>query len=616
MEFTRKNYFELFRDGVPVIAGGRTSNRHTSLVEAGEHAFEHAQEIASPGEYEVRIDGGLYYMVRIIDLVLDADIDDPGPPPEAQAEFSLDNTAYSGLENTDITFGIVRGIRTDQTLTIDWAITNASVIPNSGTVTFNPGDSTKNITVAAQEVDTNELGDVAIANPIYIGGTFSNPILGSPITATFEIEEVVSGNTHLVPIGTSMSTVRNINASPGDAVLFEAGGTYSVNNDGDRLLCQSGVTYGRYGAGNAPIINSNGSSLSPNQANRFIGVIEINSKQNVIVDGFDITADDDPDSNYFLLWDFESDGSIIRNITCYDSEGGGIVMTRSTNISIEDCEIHEVHGRPHESLTADGGQFINIIRLYSHDNGHAAIAIKSNAKDVDISRCLFEATTNDPMCYIERADRVRVHHNMMRRSSQLIESNPNRKPLNTSGIEGFGSYETRYCRNIEYDHNTIYDADKILQKVNVKGDTYVGGIPLTPHPIFENLHFHHNTLHTGNQLGNSAYHGFHITDLRPSGEQDPEVDWVNLVFENNIVWGIGNAKSIKISNNLPLTVRNILYETGATSDNFGSGDLYDTADPCPGSASGDFTLRSGSNGKNAATDGADIGSGLSIGDVL
>ena len=49
--FTRKAYLELYKDGVAIVASGRNSNRHISLVEAGEHAEEHAKEIGAIGEY-------------------------------------------------------------------------------------------------------------------------------------------------------------------------------------------------------------------------------------------------------------------------------------------------------------------------------------------------------------------------------------------------------------------------------------------------------------------------------------------------------------------------------------------------------------------------------------
>ncbi len=193
MEFTRKNYLELYRDGQPVIAEGRSSNRHVSLVEAGEHAEQHAREIGSVGDYEVRIDGGLYYMVRITELTLDASLD-PEVPPQPQATFSLDNTSYSGDENTNIQFSINRAVRVDQVLTVDWAVVNATVTPLSGTETFNINDTQKTVTVLAGEVDTNELGNVIISNAQYVSGPIAAPVIGSPSSATFQVIDLDPGN--------------------------------------------------------------------------------------------------------------------------------------------------------------------------------------------------------------------------------------------------------------------------------------------------------------------------------------------------------------------------------------------------------------------------------------
>ena len=135
MEVTRKNYLELWLNNEPAVASGRSSNRHTSLVEAIEHAEEHAVEIGEPGLYEVRVDGGLFYTVNIRNVTLTVDIEYM-PSPEPQARLFLDDTEYAGFENTEITFNILRDTRVDQTVEVDWAITNASVTPTSGTVRF------------------------------------------------------------------------------------------------------------------------------------------------------------------------------------------------------------------------------------------------------------------------------------------------------------------------------------------------------------------------------------------------------------------------------------------------------------------------------------------------
>ena len=186
MDITRKNYLELWLNDEPAVADGRASNRHTALVEAIEHAEEHALQRGVPGDYEIRVDGGLYYMVRIRDVVLGHTIEEEDPPA-AQAEFDLDETSYSGNEGTVISFTIERSIRTDQVLDVDWAVVNASTSPLSGTQRFQAGESSKTIDVTADEVDTNEEGTVEILNPVLISGDAGAPILGTQSISTFFI---------------------------------------------------------------------------------------------------------------------------------------------------------------------------------------------------------------------------------------------------------------------------------------------------------------------------------------------------------------------------------------------------------------------------------------------
>jgi hypothetical protein len=186
MDFTRKNYLELFKDGQPVIASGRTSNRHTTIVEAGEHAEQHAREIGVAGSYEVRVDGGLYYMVKITDLVLDAELD-PDEPPAAQAQVYINGNSYSGDENTVIEFLLVRNIRTDQVVDVDWAVVNASVTPASGTARFQLGESAVPVSVLAQSVDTTEQGTLELSNPVLVSGPSGAPILADPNVVPFTV---------------------------------------------------------------------------------------------------------------------------------------------------------------------------------------------------------------------------------------------------------------------------------------------------------------------------------------------------------------------------------------------------------------------------------------------
>lgn len=186
MRVTRVNYLELYKDGVPVQASSRNSNRHTSLIECVEHAHEHAREVGVPGDYEVRVDGGLYYMIRVVDITLDASLD-PENPPEPQAEFAIGDASYSVVEGQTVDITITRSVRTDQVCDIDWAVTNASVTPLSGTERFQIGDTQRTIQLTAQQVDTSEDGNLTISNPQLISGPVSNPILGSPSTVDFDV---------------------------------------------------------------------------------------------------------------------------------------------------------------------------------------------------------------------------------------------------------------------------------------------------------------------------------------------------------------------------------------------------------------------------------------------
>jgi len=136
-------------------------------------------------------------MTRIFDLTLDHSID-PIVAPEPQAEFSLGASFYAGDELTVIQFTINRTVRTDQVCTIDWAVTNASVLPLSSTETFGLGQTTLDIFVTAQEVLTDESGLVTLSNPLRVSGPDSAPILGSPSQATFNVNDTSQAPTGII----------------------------------------------------------------------------------------------------------------------------------------------------------------------------------------------------------------------------------------------------------------------------------------------------------------------------------------------------------------------------------------------------------------------------------
>lgn len=186
-KFTRKAYLELYKDGVPVVASGRTSNRHTSIVEAGEHAEEHAIDIDEPGLYEVRIGTEVYYTVKINSVIFQSEAD-PFVPPADQAEIALSASAYSGNEQENISFTILRTVETSERVSVDWAITNATVTPNAGTVIFEIGSAQEVIVVTAGDIVPTEIGTLIISNPVNLSGG-QTPALIAPTSAVFTVYE-------------------------------------------------------------------------------------------------------------------------------------------------------------------------------------------------------------------------------------------------------------------------------------------------------------------------------------------------------------------------------------------------------------------------------------------
>jgi hypothetical protein len=113
--------------------------------------------------------------------------------PVQTAELTLDSGSYSGPENTVISFNILRGVFTGDRMSIDWAITNATVTPNAGTVIFEVGDTTKLVQVTAGEVGPTEIGQLTLTNQINLDGG-DPPILEVPFTASFTVVDTDTGS--------------------------------------------------------------------------------------------------------------------------------------------------------------------------------------------------------------------------------------------------------------------------------------------------------------------------------------------------------------------------------------------------------------------------------------
>jgi len=106
-----------------------------------------------------------------------------------QSMLALSLAAYSGNENTIINFVIDRTEDNSDIVSVDWVITGATVIPLSGTATFNIGVDTSVVPVAAGLVVATEVGALALSNPQNLSGGVI-PAIISPSSATFTVTDV------------------------------------------------------------------------------------------------------------------------------------------------------------------------------------------------------------------------------------------------------------------------------------------------------------------------------------------------------------------------------------------------------------------------------------------
>ncbi len=425
----------------------------------------------------------------------------------------------------------------------------------------------------------------------------------------------ITGTTHFIDSTMDMDDVRALSTSPGDGVLFQAGQSWSVTGNGNRLLVQNGVKYGRYGVGNNPLITAQGVVLS----NRFNGLIEgLIGQDNIIIDGIDVTH---PGGNNFMIWLKDTNGATVRNLTVHNDpatdplSNGGIILTGVNNVNIINCYLHDLRGNPHETISITGGSTNVLVDSVKVERcGHAAINTKGACDGVEVRFSEFSTTTNDPMVYVDRSINVRYHHNFIHTSS----SNPSTtfKPLMALGLEGLGGNSDRFNRNIEFDHNVIFSAERVALKVSIKWDAFdasTGGSKL-PFPVMDNIHFHHNTIYRN--ISNIAAVSFvdNRDDPRTTGGGQDASDWLNFVCEDNIIFDMGNANSLSVDTVISSgnTFRFNLFETGASSNNFGSNPIFTNDVRLVDVAGGDFTLEPTSPAIGAAHDGSNIGADLGL----
>jgi hypothetical protein len=193
-------------------------------------------------------------MRKTVNLKLVADYTPEPDPPEASAELSLQYTSYTVTEGLTQDVTIVRLIRQDQVLEVDWAAVNVSVLPVSGTVRFEIGETTKVVQVTAQQVDTNEQGFFNLSNPQWVSGPYSQPLLGSNNSAFFFVNDtfeppttdfaaypdplenvIISGVRSIVNVATDAEFGTALAAAQAGDTIRLAAGTYSSDQTIDAI---------------------------------------------------------------------------------------------------------------------------------------------------------------------------------------------------------------------------------------------------------------------------------------------------------------------------------------------------------------------------------------------
>lgn len=99
--------------------------------------------------------------------------------------FRFKQDSYSVAETQNVTIFILRAGRTDQTVSVDWAITGIGASPSSGTATFNPGVDEQSIQITAGSVVGT--GVLKLSNPQLISGNPTVPTLGTRRTVNFQV---------------------------------------------------------------------------------------------------------------------------------------------------------------------------------------------------------------------------------------------------------------------------------------------------------------------------------------------------------------------------------------------------------------------------------------------
>lgn len=416
--------------------------------------------------------------------------------------------------------------------------------------------------------------------------------IASPISAwatTFYVSSSGSDTASGMSEGEAWRTIDKVNSATfavGDEVLFRAGDTWLVTSSAGRLQAQSGVTYSRFGTGENPLIDGGGTAPTD-----WRGLIEASNVTDVIIDGIDVTG-----SGVFGVMSMDSSRIVIRNLKADYTYGSGVVSIRDNDVTIDNVEVANVLDHPHESITISGTDGFVLSNSFIHDGAFAGVDMKNNARNGVVYGNEFTGTNNDPTFYFERCENIEAYENYIHTTPEA----GTHKSLVSIGIEALGDVATRYNRNIEFHHNTLFNAHGYGLKIWIKEDVAEGG---PSEQLQHNIHIRHNTVVQTNTEAVTWNPTVTAVDERTS--PDPS-DWDGIVIENNIFWDNGDSPGINLKDGITATVRNNLYESDETGE-VGAAAVLTSDVRFVDLAGGDYHLQADSPAIGAAHDGGDIG---------
>lgn len=416
--------------------------------------------------------------------------------------------------------------------------------------------------------------------------------VGTPLSAfaaTFYVSSGGSDASSGTSAGEAWRTIDRVNSatlSAGDQVLFRAGDTWMVTSSVGRLRAQTGVSYSRFGTGANPLIDGGGTAPATWQ-----GLIEAASVTDVTIDGIDVTR-----SGVFGVMSTDSSRIVIRNLKADSTNGSGVVSIRGTDVTIDHVEVANVLSHPHESVTISGTDGFVLSNSFIHDGAFAGLDMKNNARNGTVFGNEITGTNNDPTFYFERCENIEAYGN-------YIHTTPDagtHKSLVSIGVEPLGDPTTHYNRNIDFHHNTLFNAQGYGVKIWIKEGVAENG---TNEQVQYGIVIRHNTVVQTNTEGVN----WNATVITSDDRTNPDPsDWGGLVIEDNIFWDNGDSPAVNLRHGVSATVRNNLYETGETGD-LGATPVLTSDVRFVDLAGGDYHLLADSPAIGAAYDGGDIG---------